>query len=248
MKSMAYNPEKHNRRSLRLKGYDYSQPGFYYITICTLDRINRFGDVENGKMILNNAGEMVDTEWNRIPKRYKHVILDKYQIMPNHLHGIIVICRRGGVSPPGVSPPGVSPPSINRVKSYKINAENPDIQAIVNTDKPAKIDVNVCVVTMNTCETAINEGAATDEGAATAPLTVAPTLGHIIGGFKYLATKIINEMDTLPGRKIFQRDFYDHIIRNETELKRIRRYIIENPENWAKDENNPENYFDETDS
>ena len=84
---MVYNPENHNRKSMRLKGYDYSQPGFYYVTICTQDRIERFGNVENDKMILNDAGEMVDAEWNRIPERYGHVILDEYQIMPNHIPG-----------------------------------------------------------------------------------------------------------------------------------------------------------------
>ncbi|MBN2383185.1 hypothetical protein JXQ70_09915 [bacterium] len=92
---MPYDPEKHNRQSIRLKGYDYSQPGFYYFTICTQDRVERFGDVKNDTMILNDAGKMVDAEWNRIPKRYCHVILDAYVIMPNHMHGILQIISFG---------------------------------------------------------------------------------------------------------------------------------------------------------
>ena len=88
---MGYDPEKHHRKTIRLKGYDYSQPGFYYVTICTQDRIERFGDVEHDKMILHNAGKMVDAEWNRIPERYEHVIIDEYQMMPNHFHGILQI-------------------------------------------------------------------------------------------------------------------------------------------------------------
>lgn len=95
---MIYDPEKHNRRSMRLKGYDYSQPGFYYVTICTQDRVERFGDVQNGKMIVNEAGEMVHAAWNRIPERYEHVVMDEYQIMPNHMHGIlqIIFLENGG--------------------------------------------------------------------------------------------------------------------------------------------------------
>lgn len=85
---MVYDPDKHNRRSVRLNGYDYSQPGFYYITICTQDRVERFGEIPEDTMILKDVGKMVYAEWNRIPDRYDHVVLDKYQIKPNHLHGI----------------------------------------------------------------------------------------------------------------------------------------------------------------
>ncbi len=88
---MWYDPETHHRRSIRLKGYDYSQPGYYYVTICTQDRVERFGEVQNDKMNLNEAGEMVDMEWNRIRERYVHVVLDEYRIMPNHMHGILQI-------------------------------------------------------------------------------------------------------------------------------------------------------------
>ncbi|MBN2382208.1 hypothetical protein JXQ70_04940, partial [bacterium] len=88
---MLYDSKKHNRRSIRLKGYDYSQPGFYYFTICTQDRLERFGEVKNETMILNDAGKMVNAEWNRLPERFRQVILDAYVIMPNHMHGILHI-------------------------------------------------------------------------------------------------------------------------------------------------------------
>ena len=97
---MAYEPDRHNRKSTRLKGYDYSPPGYYYVTICTHDRIERFGEVENGQMFLKDVGKMVSAEWNRIPERYEHVVLDEYKIMPNHMHGMLEIKCRGGVTPP----------------------------------------------------------------------------------------------------------------------------------------------------
>jgi hypothetical protein len=73
---MAYNPDIHNRQSIRLKGYNYSSPGFYYVTLCTQDRENRFGEIVDGKMVLNGAGELVEAEWKRIQERHSHVSLD----------------------------------------------------------------------------------------------------------------------------------------------------------------------------
>ena len=79
------------RKNLRLKDYDYSQNGYYFITICTEDRIERFGKIENEKMILNKYGEIVKQFWFEMPKHFETIILDKFTVMPNHLHGIIVI-------------------------------------------------------------------------------------------------------------------------------------------------------------
>ncbi len=86
-----FNPEKHHRRSIRLKGYDYSQPGAYFITICTKNRKCLFGNIINGKMILNDAGHIAQNCWLEIPNHYSNVILDEFVIMPNHIHGIIII-------------------------------------------------------------------------------------------------------------------------------------------------------------
>jgi len=88
---MHYNPTIHHRRSIRLKGYDYSQSGLYYVTICCQDRICRFGKIENGEMILNEYGQIAFDEWMKLPERYPNVFLDAFQIMPNHIHGIIVL-------------------------------------------------------------------------------------------------------------------------------------------------------------
>jgi REP element-mobilizing transposase RayT len=88
---MPYDPNRHHRRSIRLKGYDYSQAGAYFVTICTQDRACLFGKVVNGEMRLNDAGRMVLAEWNMLPERFPHVVLDAFVVMPNHVHGIVVI-------------------------------------------------------------------------------------------------------------------------------------------------------------
>ena len=91
---MKYNPEKHHRRSIRLKGYDYSQPGWYFVTVVTYDRQNLFGHIENGKMILNDGGKIARKCWLEIPHHYPNVNLDEFVVMPNHVHGIIVIVKK----------------------------------------------------------------------------------------------------------------------------------------------------------
>src|SRR5665647_890283 len=86
---MKYNPQIHHRRSIRLKGYDYSQAGAYFITICCQDRECRFGKIENDEMILNEYGTIAYNEWNKLSDRLSNFELDVFQIMPNHMHGII---------------------------------------------------------------------------------------------------------------------------------------------------------------
>jgi len=103
---MAYNPEKHNRRSIRLKDYDYSTPGAYFVTICTQDHECIFGEIIDGEMQLNEIGTIMDEYWNEISKRYKNVELDKYITMPNHIHIILMITdNRNRVSKGGETPP-----------------------------------------------------------------------------------------------------------------------------------------------
>lgn len=100
---MKYNPEIHHRHSIRLKEYDYSQAGAYFMTICTLNRECLLGDFVNGAMRLNEAGKFVADSWKWLAEQYDHVSLDAYVVMPNHLHGIIVItdgCRGGSRTGP----------------------------------------------------------------------------------------------------------------------------------------------------
>ena len=88
---MNYDKYKHRRSSIRLKGYDYSQAGAYFVTICTRDRECLFGDIGESEMRLNDAGQMVRDVWHKIPEHFPHFDIDEFVIMPNHFHGIIVI-------------------------------------------------------------------------------------------------------------------------------------------------------------
>ena len=90
-----YNPDKHNRRSLRLKGYDYAQSGAYFVTICTQNRECLFGNIEDKEMVLNNAGEMVYKTWNHLMVKCPGIAIDECIVMPNHIHGIICIVGAG---------------------------------------------------------------------------------------------------------------------------------------------------------
>ena len=87
--AMKYNPEIHHRRSIRLKEYDYSQAGAYFITMCTWQKECLFGKILNAEIMLSSVGKIVQQEWCNISKRFLNVELDTFVIMPNHLHGII---------------------------------------------------------------------------------------------------------------------------------------------------------------
>ena len=88
---MKYNPIIHHRHSIRLKGYDYSRTGMYFVTICCQNRTCLFGQIEKGEMVLNEYGKIANDEWIKLSERYPNVLLDIFQIMPNHIHGIIAL-------------------------------------------------------------------------------------------------------------------------------------------------------------
>lgn len=199
---MRYNPDKHHRRSIRLKGYDYSRPGYYYVTICTQDRKKLFGKIDNAIIRLNDAGKMIDREWNLIPKRYRCVIIDKYVVMPDHFHGIV------------------------QIKSDS-NGGN------ISTEH-----MNAGTSLVGVPDNAYDITESTEEGTGTRP--VPSTLFEIIGAFKSITTnryiKCVKQKNWPRFRKrLWQLRYNDRIIRNENELRRIRKYIIENPLNLDKD-------------
>jgi len=208
---MTFNPEIHHRHSIRLPDYDYSRPGYYFVTMCAQERECSFGNIENNRIVLNVVGMIVKKQWHDLPIHFPGIELDQMVIMPNHLHGIIIItnCRRGGVFPPhGVIPPfGVNPP-------------HDDVTTTIATGLGA-----------------MTAGAIT-AGAITAPLHNGKTLGQMIAWFKYESTKEINrDITGNPEMKLWQRNFYERIVRNDEELNRIRNYIATNPETWKEDEN-----------
>ncbi len=177
---MVYDPQQHQRRSIRLKGYDYSQPGAYFVTICTQNREPVLGEIVEGEMILNEYGQVVARCWMWLAKQYPHVELDEWVVMPNHAHCIVILSGRGGSRKGGSS-------------SRK-------------------------------------------GGSRTAPTK---PLGRLVGAFKTVSTKRINQIRNTPGAPVWQRNYYEHIIRDEDELNLIRQYILDNPVQWEMDENNP---------
>jgi putative transposase len=195
-----FDPQKHHRRSIRLKGYDYSSEGAYYVTIVTQGRECLFGEIIDGEVHLNKYGEIVQKWWNEIPIHFPTVELGAFIIMPNHVHGIIFITaeRRGEV---------VSPRDIPNNNILDANADGTD-----------------------------------DQGGETPPLPK-PTLGQIVAYFKYQSTKEMNRIETENSiTKFWQRNYYEHIIRDEKDLQNKTDYINANPSLWDEDDNNPSNF------
>jgi len=179
--AMKYNPEIHDRRSIRLKGYDYSQAGAYFITICTQNRKCMFGEIIAGEMRLNAAGDLAIQCWQDIPDHFAHAELDEWVIMPNHVHGIVSI-----VDVPPVGAKNFSP------------LQQPNFSPLPGTSK---------------------------------------TIGSIVRGFKIGVTKWMR--NNTPIHDVWQRNYWEHIIRNESELIRVREYIRNNPVRWELDKLNP---------
>jgi putative transposase len=160
---MNYNPELHHRRSIRLKGYDYSTTGAYFITICTHEREQLFGDILDRTMVLNELGHIAQLHWQKLERHHATLILDRSVVMPNHLHGIMILDS-----------------SIEASKS----------------------------------------------------------ISEIIGSFKTFSARAINKIRKSKGVPVWQRNYYERIIRTEAELDYVRQYIVNNPINWQTDLNN----------
>lgn len=177
---MKYNPDIHYRRSIRIKEYDYSQEGAYYFTICCHQKRCLLGEIINGIMQLNIVGKTVAAVWHNLPHHFPFIELDAFVIMPNHIHGIIVITEQ--------------------------------LNNIVNNQllKP---------------QTSLPNG------------TKAGSLGAILQNFKSVSTRQVNRLTRNSGT-IWQRNYYEQIIRDEQAYNNIRRYIIENPLTWEDDEEN----------
>jgi REP element-mobilizing transposase RayT len=182
---MKYNPEIHHRRSVRLNGYDYSQTGYYFLTICTQEHKCLFGKIENDIMVLNDAGKMIDHWWNELKNKFQ-IELDQYVIMPNHFHGVINI-----------------------------------------------VGADLCVCHDNKSGEQLGEHTGS-------PLQE-PSINKIIQWFKTMTTNDYiynvkqNHWKPFNG-KLWQRNYYEHIIRDETSLWHIREYVTNNPCQWRQDE------------
>jgi len=250
---MNYDPYKHHRRSIRLKGYDYSRRGWYFITICTQNREMLFGDVVDGKMILNEAGRIADKCWREIPEHYPNVHLDEYVIMPNHIHGIIIINDHQNVGANDNSPH--NPPTANNIGTKNVlpidnpGKKNAGAKNISHNDNTMPQNIGAKNISHDDNIMPQNIGAKNishddnimpqNIGAKNiSPLqsqfrSPSKTIGSIIRGFKIGVTKWFRQNTEIYA--VWQRNYYEHIIRDENELNHIRQYIIENPLKWQED-------------
>ncbi len=246
-----YDPEQHHRRSIRLRGYDYSQPGAYFITIVTQGWLCLFGDVADGVMVQSTAGQMIESAWLDLPSRFRHIELEAYVVMPNHLHGIIIIHE---TDPHPVGATLVVAHEHVVAPENAVAADN--AQCSRTNDQPhgsARAGTSPAPTGGHTVTTDTRAGAR----AGTSPAPTGgqnPTVGAIVGAFKSITT-----MEYIRGvnlqlyppfdRRLWQRNYYEHIIRNEHALRRIREYIWTNPLRWALDRENAQRIgVDESDT
>jgi REP element-mobilizing transposase RayT len=231
-----YNPVIHHRRSIRLQGYDYSRPGAYFVTICLQEKDSHLlGEVVTGKVQGSRYGEIVLKCWNRLPRHYPNVILDEFVVMPNHVHGIILIGAGAKIVGAGLQ---------NRIfKDVKPARTGHDIDDMHDFhhihDMNEVHGENIMVAGNDGCAGAgLQNSIVKDEKPARTMddrCIVAYSLSEIIRGFKTFSARRINEFRGISGVPVWQRNYWKHIVRDEGELQRIREYINNNPLRWEKD-------------
>ncbi len=184
----------HNRRSIRLKGYDYTQPGAYLVTLVTQGRLSLFGEIVQDEMRVSKLGRIVQRAWLDLPCHYPYVLLDEFCLMPNHVHGIIVLTdddgRGGSVDDPRL--PG---------RQLDLPTEVPSLALETRPHKAASRQA----------------------------------LSEVVRGFKSFSSRRINAVRHTEGTPVWQRNYYEHIIRNQAEWEQIRFYIRENLAHWLDD-------------
>ena len=182
---MTFDRHKHHRRSIRLPGYDYASAGAYFVTVCTYGRECLFGAVEAGAVRLNRYGLVVREEWLRSAAQRPEIELDAFVVMPNHVHGIVIITDDGT--------PG-------RVGAERVGAEHVGAEHVPPLHRPPG------------------------------------SLGSFVAGFKMAVTKRVNLLRGTPGGIVWQRNYYERIIRDDDEAMAIRAYIYENAGRWPEDD------------
>ena len=229
---MPYNPNIHHRRSIRLKGYDYSQAGLYFITICCDNRMCLFGNVVNGEMELNDAGKIAYACWMEIPNHFPNAVLHEHIVMPNHVHGIVEL-----VGAKHFSPDMPDMPEMPEMPNTS-NASNTPNEYFPDNNRAKHFSPDM-PNTSNTSNTPNEYFPDNNRAKGFSPLrSPSKTIGSVVRGFKIGVTKWFrNTMadDFPPQRQVWQRNYHEHIIRNEQSYQTISEYIINNPTKWADD-------------
>ncbi len=190
---MTFNPKIHHRKSIRLRGYDYSQAGMYLVTICTHDRTPLFGEIINGEMKVNEAGVIATDEILITAKMRHNVSLDEFIVMPNHIHNIITVGAR--CTRPECTRPECTHPECTHPECPPKNGDGNESERVQR----------------------------------------APTIGDVVRGYKSAVTKRINQLRNPPFAPVWQRNYYEHIIRDEAAYLKIAEYIQTNPQRWQED-------------
>ena len=224
---------KYRIKSTRLPGYDYSKNGYYFITICTKNREYFFGCIENEIVILSKIGKIINTFWKEISKKFKFVKLDEFVIMPNHIHGIVMINYDNNRGKNHFNCCIMRRDAINRISTdHKHNKRNEHHKHNIHNTHNTNIPINSSNLSSGNKQKGGITGKYNPMGKN--------TLGEIIRWFKGRCTFEINNKYPNLNFK-WQSGFYDRIIRDNEELDRIREYIIDNPYKWDYDKDNLEN-------
>jgi len=214
---MAFDPDIQHRRSVRLREYDYRNSGAYFVTICTFQRECLFGEVAGEGVRLHEIGTIVHEEWLKTAEMRPNVELDAYVIMPNHFHALIILHEDVGA---------------DCIRPIPGTTANTPVGA--HCVRPPSVSTQINKVHDNRAH-----GRKAHSGA---PLRRQPgSIGSIVAGFKSATTSRINAFRGNPGCPVWQRNYHEHIVRNEADLTNIRQYISDNPLKWSLDENNPAN-------
>ena len=207
--------DKYRVESIRLLGYDYSQPGAYFITIVTHNRQCSFGNIIDDEMMLNEFGVLVQNEWLKTGIIRPNINIDAFVVMPNHLHGIIIITDNdNGHSRDSRDSRDSRRDTLQRVSTWMETGMETGTHSDTDTVSESKT------------------GTKTIEQFGKPTKNSIPT---IVRSFKSTTTKQINQMRQTPMKPLWQRNYFEHVIRDDNELTRIHQYIINNSKRWEED-------------
>ncbi len=216
---MRYDPQKHHRRSIRLKGYDYASAGAYFITICAQNRERMFGAVDKEGMQLNGAGRMVERWCRELPNKFPGIIADRHVVMPDHFHCIIIL---------GAGTTGADYMATGNIGTDKIAADHIGADRCVG---PESADHSG--QTHRSAQTVMQQNPGESGN---------PGIPGIIQWFKTMTTneyiRGVRNAGWRPfDRRLWQRNYYEHIVRQDGSIDRIRKYIDDNPARWHANAN-----------
>ena len=224
---MQFNPDLHHRRSIRLHGYDYALAGAYFITACTQGRARLFGEIVEGRMRLNAAGDMVWRIWNDMPSHYPGIDIDEFIVMPDHIHAIVDIRANEPRYPSGiVDTRSGGPPCRSRIAD--VRRGGPPYRSRITDTRRGGPPCPPC-----SCRKSGQPRGVAPTGVSAVGFSVADAVHRLKSMTTHAYSRGVQLHGWTPfdGRQ-WQRNYWEHIVRDEIALERIRRYIRGNPARW----------------